>query len=104
MVSTAKIRRNQFPLKPAFAVTIHTFQGTTQNKVLVKLVGLSRREKYAALSRVRSIKNHYIEGTGTFEPPRPANTTKDIVLEEMKRLRENCLYNFKSQYPEVHET
>ena len=66
--------------------------------MLVKLFGLSRREKYTALSRVRSIKDLYIEGT--FEPPRPANTAKDIVLKEMKRLRENCLYNFKLQYPE----
>ena len=45
-----KISRNQLPIKPAFAMTIHTSQGTTQNKVLVRLEGLDRRLKYTAIS------------------------------------------------------
>ena len=45
--STAKIYRNQFPLKPAFAMTIHTAQGTTQNKALIKLTHQSKRKIYS---------------------------------------------------------
>jgi len=61
--STAKLSRNQFPLKPAFAMTIHTSQATTQNEEEVNVAGLSRREKYTALNRVRSPQDLYIEGT-----------------------------------------
>jgi len=99
--STAKICRNQFPLKPAFAMTIHTAQGTTQNKALIKLKGLSRREKYTALSRVRCANDLYIDGV--FEPPSKANQSKDLVLMEMKRLREKRPYNFSICYPENEE-
>jgi len=93
-----KISRNQCPIKPAFAMTIHTSQGTTQNKVLVKLRGLDRRLKYTALSRVRSLQDLFIDGV--FESPRRNDLNKDPVCNEINRMREYSPYQFKLTYSE----
>lgn len=58
----------QFPLRPAYALTIHKAQGKTLEKVNVCTSCRQPGQLYTALSRVTDIRNMYIEGE---LPPHP---------------------------------
>lgn len=52
----------QFPLKLAYAITIHKSQGQTFDKVNLSTRSFASGQLYVGLSRVRSVENMYIEG------------------------------------------
>ena len=52
----------QFPLKLAYAITIHKSQGQTFDKVNISTKSFAPGQLYVALSRIKSVENMYIEG------------------------------------------
>ena len=52
----------QFPLRLAYAITIHKSQGQTFDKVNISTKSFAPGQLYVGLSRVRSVENMYIEG------------------------------------------
>jgi PIF1-like helicase/Helitron helicase-like domain at N-terminus/OTU-like cysteine protease/Helicase len=80
--SEYQIVREQFPIMPAEALTVHKSQGQSMNEVCVDLKNSSywTREKiYVALSRVTNLAGLYI--IGTFNPPKPSSPTSDLSVE-----------------------
>lgn len=53
----------QFPLKLAYAITIHKSQGQTFEKVNVSTKSFAPGQLYVGLSRCKSLENMYISGT-----------------------------------------
>ncbi|CAG4957666.1 unnamed protein product [Parnassius apollo] len=88
--SNLQVRRSQFPVVPAEAVTIHKSQGSTLEKVVVHLKpNILRSMLYVACSRATSSKGLFIV-TETFRPPRPPSE-HDSVVTEMRKLKLNPL-------------
>lgn len=60
---------NQFPVKPAYAITIHKSQGKTYDKVILKYDGnaFAAGQTYVALSRCSSYEGLYLEKPLTLE-------------------------------------
>ena len=57
---TFSTTREQFPLKLAWAVTIHKVQGQTTETAVISMKGLKAAMAYVALSRVTSISGMYL--------------------------------------------
>lgn len=80
--------RDQFPLVPCEALTIHKSQGQTYENVCLdfrKSGNLTRQLVYVALSRVTKLSGLYIQGS--FPGNMKSNNTIDASLNEMDRLR-----------------
>lgn len=87
--SNLQIFREQFPIVPAEAMTVHKSQGGTYSKVVVTLKrAITRQLLYVACSRAINAKGLYI--LGQFNAPlRPDD--KELTIVEMARLRQNPL-------------
>lgn len=92
-----KLIRTQFPLTPAFAMTIHKSQGQSYSNVSVHVKkGMSRSLLYVALSRSRTLMglNIFMDDSSKslkdVIPTIQTQTAKDID-EEIERLRRNSL-------------
>ena len=82
-----EICRQQFPLRPAAAKTVHRSQGTTVENIVLDLSGRAFPHiHYVALSRVKSLEGLYINNLNE-------NQIKvdDKVVAEMSRLRSSRL-------------
>ncbi|XP_062705356.1 uncharacterized protein LOC134287489 [Aedes albopictus] len=80
--------RDQFPIVPCEALTIHKSQGQTYRHVCIdfrKSGNLTRQLVYVELSRVTSLSGLYI--LGNFPGNMKSNNTIDACLNEMDRLR-----------------
>ncbi|CEP09650.1 hypothetical protein, partial, partial [Parasitella parasitica] len=98
------VKRTQFPLLPAAALTIHKSQGSTYDKVLLDCRSqprLRRDALYVACSRARHADNLYIIAD-EIPNPEPIHTLSDLHVELQRQknvelvpvfaaLRENCL-------------
>lgn len=79
-----KIIRNQIPLTPSEAMTIHTSQGSTIKKVTLHIdANIPNNRLYVALSRVTSPSNINVIGQWPENPPLP----DEAVCKEMTRLQ-----------------
>ncbi|XP_026475405.1 uncharacterized protein LOC113380264 [Ctenocephalides felis] len=82
--------RNQFPLVPAEAMTIHKAQGQTYDAICLDFTKKERRDKsmlYVALSRVKKLSGLYILGSFDIQPSTSANdVTMKRSLVEINRL------------------
>lgn len=90
------VMRTQFPLLPAFAMTIHKSQGQSYDKVSVHArSGMSRALLYVALSRARTLNGLliHLKGSKTFQSVLPKQSTSSTVSvdEEIFRLRQNLV-------------
>ena len=75
--------RQQFPLKPSSAKTIHKAQGQTKNRVIVDMTSGSRpHQHYVAFSRVTSLQGLYL-----LNSLRGVIKVDQSVVLEMERLR-----------------
>lgn len=99
---TQSITRNQLPLTPAQALTIYGVQGSTYERVLVKVTNLIRKALYTALSRVTSIFGLFL--IGIFLAPRPATIHNDKSFAEIERMKEYCNLIFDLLFPEDAKT
>ena len=78
-----EVSRQQFPLRPAAAKTVHRSQGTTVDNIVVDLSGRAFSHiHYVALSRVKSMDGLYITNLNENK----INVDENVV-EEMLRLR-----------------
>lgn len=81
-----RIFREQYPLVPAEAMTVHKSQGQTYVSAVIDLsIGrVTRPLAYVALSRVTKLEDLYI--IGKFKPPNPPKDTDPVraELEELK--------------------
>lgn len=84
--SSINVIREQYPLVPAEAITIHKSQGQSLEQVVVHLdKGMNRQLLYVACSRATSLAGLFLVGE-KFIPPNPP-TEQDSVTNEMNRLR-----------------
>ena len=83
----SQVKRIQFPLTPAEAITIHKSQGGSHDNVAVALKCLSRQLLYVSSSRARTSSGLALEGS--FKPP-DAPSKGDPVENELKRLETNA--------------
>ncbi|XP_077265248.1 uncharacterized protein LOC143899122 [Temnothorax americanus] len=87
-----QIIREQFPITPAEALTIHKSQGQTYEKVCIDLRNnyrMTRSMLYVALSRVTKISDLYI--LGRFIPPKKPSAENSLELEIKRLKREKIL-------------
>ena len=89
--------RRQFPVIPAYAMTIHKSQGSTFEKVCVDMTGCDTfssatlwRFFYVAFSRVRKLENLYIIGSFSKKLMKLPSEGTSTVSVEMERLRTSC--------------
>lgn len=88
--SNLQVRRSQFPLVAAEAVTIHKSQGSTLEKVVVHIKpGVPRSMLYVTCSRATCAQGLFVV-TESFRPPRAPSANDSIVM-EMNKLRQNPL-------------
>jgi len=85
---TQYITRNQIPITPAQAQTIHASQGSTYQQISVAVKGLSRKLLYTALRRVSQLLGLFL--IGIFKAPQPATIYNDKSYAEMERMKNNC--------------
>lgn len=81
------VLRQQFPVVPAEALTIHKSQGQTYNSICIdfnKIKRITRSLLYVALSRVTSLSGLYI--LGKFRSPK-STKEEDPVIKEIIRLK-----------------
>lgn len=91
--SHLQVRRSQYPLVPAEAITIHKRQGTTLERVVVHLKPtIPRCMLYVACFRATTAQGLFIV-TESFKAPRPP-TNKDAIVKEMAKLRKKPFLNF----------
>ncbi|KAK3923859.1 ATP-dependent DNA helicase PIF4 [Frankliniella fusca] len=83
--SQLQVTRNQLPILPSNAQTIHCSQSCTHQKIVVYVNGLSRKLLYTAISRVTSLRGLYI--VGTYKPPDEATIHNDPALNEILRMK-----------------
>ena len=90
--------RHQFPIRPAFAVTINKSQGSTYNKVGINLTShvFSHGQLYVALSRVKDW------ASVTVLLPEGHHTTKNIVWHNIFD-REYIDRRIRETHPTVHD-
>lgn len=86
------VTRNQFPLTPTFADTIHSSQGSSYDECCVEYyAGMQNELVYTALTRLRKMSGLFIENT-TRAPPRKrcANTADEApILFKHPRIRKS---------------
>lgn len=80
------LSREQFPIVPAEAQTIHKAQGQTYDGACVAIAGNSRQMNYVATSRVKSPESLYIQGD--FKPTKPP-APNDSTMRFLKELQAN---------------
>ena len=95
-LSSPIITRTQFPLKLAYACTVHKVQGLTLDSVVVSFDLRAQRrfnagQMYVAMSRVRTIDCLYF--TGQYR--RTAFVCSKDVSDEYTRLRQNKIESTK---------
>ena len=91
------VTRNQFPIRPSEAITIHKSQGQTYNQVVVHLTNrMSITFYYTALSRAKKSSGLYL--IGDFDPPVTPAPGNLIVMGEMVRMANESSVNFKTQF------
>jgi hypothetical protein len=107
------IRRRQFPVRLAFAMTINKFQGQTFEKVGIYLPSpvFSHGQLYVAFSRSKSKKNFKIKVEDTERQGKiKANSDRLFtincvyreILEEQRSLYESRLNNVQNVFPPSH--
>ncbi|CAG9799467.1 unnamed protein product [Chironomus riparius] len=95
----AQVVREQYPLVPAEAYTIHKSQGSTLESVTVVLVPrMTRQLIYVAFSRAKTLDGLHI--IGRFIPPTPPRDDDPVVI-EMKRLRDTAQFIPKFQHLKI---
>ncbi|KAE8747058.1 hypothetical protein FOCC_FOCC006196 [Frankliniella occidentalis] len=87
-----RVTRNQLPILPANAQTIHCSQSCTYQKIAVFVDGLT------PFSRVTSLSGLYI--AGTYKRPPEATLENDPSLKEMTRMREESVLQLTLTFPE----
>ncbi len=93
---SVRVRRTQFPLISAEALTIAKSQGQTYESVVVTITrNMQRAELYVALSRARTSAGLYI--IGDFYQPRTTPTVEIVEL-ELHRLRTEATIGFKLSF------
>ncbi|KAK3923609.1 ATP-dependent DNA helicase, partial [Frankliniella fusca] len=94
-----QVTRNQLPLLPSNAQTIHCSQSCTYDNILVFLnKTLSRKLLYTACSRVTSLTGLYL--SGIYKKPARATLENDPALREMTRMRDEAQLQFSLIFPE----
>ncbi|KAK3919903.1 ATP-dependent DNA helicase pfh1 [Frankliniella fusca] len=94
-----QVTRNQLPLLPSNAQTIHCSQSCTYDNILVFLnKNLSRKLLYTACSRVTSLTGLYL--SGIYKKPARATLENDPSLREMTRMRDEAQLQFSLIFPE----
>ncbi|KAK3913038.1 ATP-dependent DNA helicase PIF4 [Frankliniella fusca] len=94
-----QVTRNQLPLLPSNAQTIHCSQSCTYDNILVFLnKNLSRKLLYTACSRVTSLTGLYL--SGIYKKPARATLENDPALKEMTRMRDEAQLQFSLIFPE----
>ncbi|KAK3908920.1 ATP-dependent DNA helicase, partial [Frankliniella fusca] len=94
-----QVTRNQLPLLPSNAQTIHCSQSCTYDNILVFLnKTLSRKLLYTACSRVTSLSGLYL--SGIYKKPARATLENDPSLREMTRMRNEAQLQFSLIFPE----
>ena len=84
---SGKIRRRQFPLKLAFASTIHKTQGMTVDRIVVSMKSMfSAGMAYVALSRVTDVNGLYLTDFDTKKHGIFCNNDVEIFLRNMHPL------------------
>ncbi|KAK3931277.1 ATP-dependent DNA helicase [Frankliniella fusca] len=96
--SQIQVTRNQLPILPSNAQTIHSSQSCTYQKIIVFVSGLSRKLLYTAISRVTSLQGLYI--AGTYTKPNEATLENDPSLKEMCRMRLDSPLQLMLTFPE----
>ncbi|KAK3911652.1 ATP-dependent DNA helicase [Frankliniella fusca] len=96
--SQLQVTRNQLPILPSNAQTIHCSQSCTYQKIAVYVNGLSRKLLYTAISRVTSLRGLYI--VGTYKPPDEATIHNDPALNEMIRMKIESQLKLTLTFPE----
>lgn len=90
--------RNQIPLVPAQAQTIHASQGCTYERIIADVSNLSRSLMYTAIGRARTLNG--VNLLGVFKPPMPATIFNDKCHREMERMRREAVLEFDLLFPE----
>ena len=91
------IYRNQFPIRPSEAITIHKSQGQTYEQVVVHLTKrMTIGFYYTALSRAKKSSGLYL--IGNFEPPETPTPGNLVVINEMDRMSNESLVYFNTQF------
>ncbi|KAK3922139.1 ATP-dependent DNA helicase [Frankliniella fusca] len=94
-----QVTRNQLPLLPSNAQTIHCSQSCTYKNILVFITkNLSRKLLYTAFSRVESLQGLHI--SGIYKKPIRATIENDPSLREMIRMRNEAQLQFSLTFPE----
>ncbi|KAK3920802.1 ATP-dependent DNA helicase [Frankliniella fusca] len=94
-----QVTRNQLPLLPSNAQTIHCSQSCTYKNILVFITkNLSRKLLYTAFSRVESLQGLHI--SGIYKKPIRATIENDPSLREMIRMRSEAQLQFSLTFPE----
>jgi len=93
---SVRVRRTQFLIVSAEAITIAKSQGQTYESVVVTINRkMQRSELYVALSRARTSAGLFI--IGEFFQPRVTPTVQ-LVAEELQRLRINAAIDFRLSF------
>lgn len=100
--SLMSVTRNQIPMSPSAASTIHSAQSTTCDELMVSVKGLTRKLLYTALSRGTKAEGLYI--AGEYKPPKKATIENDSTFRELHRMRNESLLNFSLLFPEDFKT
>jgi len=94
-----QVTRNQLPLLPSNAQTIHCSQSCTYKDILVFMnKNLSRKLVYTAFSRVEKLQGLHI--SGIYKKPVRATLENDPSLREMTRMRAEAMLEFSLIFPE----
>ncbi|KAK3911117.1 ATP-dependent DNA helicase [Frankliniella fusca] len=94
-----QVTRNQLPLLPSNAQTIHCSQSCTYKNILVFITkNLSRKLLYTAFSRVESLQGLHI--SGIYKKLIRATIENDPSLREMIRMRSDAQLQFSLTFPE----
>jgi hypothetical protein len=95
---SVRVRRSQFPIVPAEAITIAKSQGQTFDNVVVNFGSRTlRSEVYVACSRARTANGSFIDGP--FFVPRTTPTV-ELVECEINRLRTKAALEFSLVFPD----
>ena len=100
--SLLTVTRNQIPLSPGAASTIHSAQSTTRKEIMVSVNGLPRKLLYTGLSRGTNANGLYI--AGSYKKPTKATIHNDKSMAERERMRVEVPLKFDLLFPEDYKT